>query len=62
VSAPHSLHRALSDHLPDKIAETVKELETLFGERDFAAAKGAAIRLRYLTGIRRAAKRWLDNH
>lgn len=48
--------------MPDKIAETVKELETLFGERDFAAAKGAAIRLRYLTGIRRAAKRWLDNH
>jgi molecular chaperone HscB len=50
------------DHLLDKISETVKGLETLFSERDFAAAKGVAIRLRYLTGIRRAARRWLDNH
>ncbi|KAF6766021.1 hypothetical protein DFP72DRAFT_1057215 [Ephemerocybe angulata] len=54
--------RALLEENEDKISATVKELESLFKDRDYASAKAATIRLRYLQGIHRAAKRWLDNH
>jgi len=46
----------------DKIAEVLAELERLIGGSSWGEAKAAAIRLKYLQGIQRAAKRWLDNH
>ncbi|KAG5728766.1 Co-chaperone protein hscB [Termitomyces sp. T112] len=44
-----------------EIRETIQELENLFGRAQWEDAKSAAIRLRYLEGIERAAKRWLDD-
>lgn len=46
----------------EKINETVHQLEKLVGQKDWVSVKAAAIRLRYLEGIARAAKKWLDNH
>ncbi|KAF9453819.1 Co-chaperone Hsc20 [Macrolepiota fuliginosa MF-IS2] len=45
-----------------KINETVHQLEKLVGQKDWTGVKAAAIRLRYLEGIARAAKKWLGNH
>lgn len=46
----------------EKLNETVYQIEKLVGQKDWAGVKAAAIRLRYLEGIARAAKTWLDNH
>ncbi|EAU92996.2 hypothetical protein CC1G_06716 [Coprinopsis cinerea okayama7 len=53
---------AIFEENTGRVAETIKELEKLVEEEDWPAAKLGAIRLRYLQGIQRAAKRWLDNH
>ncbi|KAG6890400.1 hypothetical protein C0995_008754 [Termitomyces sp. Mi166 len=57
--------RAQVENLVEKnaseIQETTQELEKLFGRAQWEDAKSAAIRLRYLEGIERAAKTWLDN-
>ncbi|KAK2461913.1 hypothetical protein APHAL10511_006376 [Amanita phalloides] len=45
-----------------RIKGTVAEIERLAGERDWIGVKEAAIRLRYLEGVRRAVNAWLDNH
>ncbi|KAG6851056.1 hypothetical protein H0H93_002948 [Arthromyces matolae] len=45
----------------DDIKGTVKELEMLIGSGQWEEAKSAAVRLRYLEGIERAAKKWIDN-
>lgn len=45
-----------------EISQTIKELENLVKEEGWAAAKSGAIRLRYLLGIEKAAKKWLDSH
>lgn len=47
-------------HGPAKMQETVKELEALVGQEQWERVKEAAVRLRYLEGIDRAAKRWSD--
>ncbi|KXN90027.1 hypothetical protein AN958_05032 [Leucoagaricus sp. SymC.cos] len=46
----------------ERINETVHQLDRLVGQKDWAGVKATAIRLRYLEGIARAAKMWLDNH
>ncbi|RDB28426.1 Iron-sulfur cluster co-chaperone protein HscB, mitochondrial [Hypsizygus marmoreus] len=46
----------------DGIKSTIDELEGLIGKMQWEDAKSAAVRLRYLEGIERAAKKWLDNH
>ncbi|KAG6842205.1 hypothetical protein C0991_000175 [Blastosporella zonata] len=43
------------------IKATIDELEGLIGRGEWEDAKSAAIRLRYLEGIERAAKKWMDN-
>ena len=45
-----------------EISQTIKELVNLVKEKEWAAAKSGAIRLRYLLGIEKAAKKWLDSH
>ncbi|KAF8898737.1 hypothetical protein BD779DRAFT_1485310 [Infundibulicybe gibba] len=45
-----------------KMEKTLQELETFVAEQNWASVKAAAIRLRYLEGIDRATKKWLDNH
>jgi hypothetical protein len=47
---------------PAKIQHTVAELEALVGREQWENVKDAAVRLRYLEGIDRAAKKWMDNH
>ncbi|KAF8640373.1 hypothetical protein AX17_000044 [Amanita inopinata Kibby_2008] len=44
------------------IQETVGEIERLVGQQDWEGVKAATIRLRYLEGIERAAKRWMESH
>ncbi|KAG6890072.1 hypothetical protein C0992_003170 [Termitomyces sp. T32_za158] len=51
----------LAEKNTNEIQATVQELEKLFGRAQWEDAKYAAIRLRYLEGIERAAKKWLDN-
>jgi len=46
----------------EKLNGTVHQIEKLVGQKDWAGVKAAAIRLRYLEGIARAAKTWLDDH
>jgi molecular chaperone HscB len=48
--------------VPAKIQHTVTELEALVGREQWESVKDAAVRLRYLEGIDRAAKKWMDNH
>ncbi|KAH6917371.1 hypothetical protein BKA70DRAFT_1252010 [Coprinopsis sp. MPI-PUGE-AT-0042] len=45
-----------------EISQTISELESLVQGKEWNAAKSGAIRLRYLLGIEKAAKKWLDNH
>ncbi|TFK41153.1 hypothetical protein BDQ12DRAFT_646959 [Crucibulum laeve] len=45
-----------------RMKQTVKEIESLVEKHSWSELKAAAIRLRYLEGIERAAKQWLDNH
>ncbi|KAG5647994.1 hypothetical protein DXG03_007028 [Asterophora parasitica] len=45
-----------------EIQNTVKELEDTVGKARWEDVKSAAVRLRYLQGIERAAKKWLDNN
>ncbi|KAG6911959.1 hypothetical protein DXG01_000207 [Tephrocybe rancida] len=45
-----------------QIKGTIEELKGLIGRAQWEDAKSAAIRLRYLEGIERAAKKWLDNN
>ncbi|KAF8745576.1 hypothetical protein AX14_006897 [Amanita brunnescens Koide BX004] len=52
---------ALAEKNDERINDTVAEIERLVGERDWARVKEVAIRLRYLEGIHRAVKKWLDN-
>ncbi|PFH54479.1 hypothetical protein AMATHDRAFT_57 [Amanita thiersii Skay4041] len=51
----------LADKNEVHIKETISETERLVGEEDWKGVKEVAIRLRYLEGIRRAAKEWMDN-
>lgn len=51
---------SLIDENRAKMQETVKELEALVGQEQWERVKEAAVRLRYLEGIDRAAKRWSD--
>ncbi|CCM07096.1 uncharacterized protein FIBRA_09423 [Fibroporia radiculosa] len=41
-----------------KLEETVQEIEQLVGEKDWAAVKSAAVKLKYLQGIEQAAAAW----
>lgn len=50
-----------SDINTERIRDTVAEIERLVAERDWIRMKEAAIRLRYLEGIRRAVNKWRDN-
>ncbi|KAF8168094.1 hypothetical protein B0H34DRAFT_645051 [Crassisporium funariophilum] len=44
------------------IESTVEELGSLIEKQEWPKVKSVAIRLRYLEGIDRAAKLWMDNH
>ncbi|KAF8629697.1 hypothetical protein AX15_003317 [Amanita polypyramis BW_CC] len=52
----------LAEDNDTQINKTVMEIEKLTGKRDWIGVKETAIRLRYLEGIRKAARKWLDNH
>jgi len=54
--------QSLIDENRAKIQNTVAELETLVGQEKWENVKIAAVRLRYLEGIDRAAKEWMENH
>ena len=41
---------------------TVDELEVLVGQEKWEGVKAAAVRLRYLEGIDKAARKWMENH
>lgn len=43
------------------IEDVIKELSSDIEQREWKKTKAAAIRLRYLEGIERAAKKWMDN-
>lgn len=43
-----------------RMNKTIKELESLTENKNWADLKAAAIRLRYLEGIERAAKQYID--
>ena len=43
------------------IEDAIIELSSDIERREWKKTKAAAIRLRYLEGIERAAKKWLDN-
>ncbi|KAL9716249.1 molecular chaperone [Leucoagaricus gongylophorus] len=51
----------LMEENDEKLNETVHQIEKLVGQKDWVGVKTAAIRLRYLEGIARAAKKWLDS-
>jgi molecular chaperone HscB len=53
------LFQALSS---ENITRTIAELTSLIEKRDWPRVKSATIRLRYLQGIDRAAKNWIDNN
>ena len=44
------------------IEDTINELSLEIERQEWKKTKAAAIRLRYLEGIERAAKQWMDNH
>jgi molecular chaperone HscB len=44
-----------------RMKETIAEIERLVERRNWPGVKEAAIRLRYLEGIQRAGKKWIDN-
>jgi len=54
---PVSAYSSLSEN----ITRTIGELTSLIEKREWALVKSATIRLRYLQGIDRAAKKWIDN-
>ena len=41
-----------------KLQETIGEIETLVGQKDWLAAQTAAVKLKYLKGIETAAAAW----
>jgi molecular chaperone HscB len=43
------------------IEDAIIELSSDIERREWKKTKAAAIRLRYLEGIERAAKKWMDN-
>lgn len=43
------------------IDDAINELSSDIERREWKKTKAAAIRLRYLEGIERAAKKWMDN-
>ena len=43
------------------IEDAINELSSDIERREWKKTKAAAIRLRYLEGIERAAKKWMDN-
>ncbi|CAA7265797.1 unnamed protein product [Cyclocybe aegerita] len=46
----------------ENIRETIQTISSLVSEEKWLDVKAAAIRLRYLQGIDRAAKQWMDTH
>ena len=44
------------------IENTINELSSDIERQEWKKAKSAAIRLRYLEGMERAAKKWMDNN
>jgi HSCB C-terminal oligomerisation domain len=44
------------------IEDTINELSSDIERREWKKTKATAIRLRYLEGIERAAKKWIDNN
>ncbi|KAF9056163.1 HSCB C-terminal oligomerization domain-containing protein [Panaeolus papilionaceus] len=52
---------ALIEENTQHIESTIKDLTRLISEENWEETKAAAIRLRYLEGIEKAAKRWLEN-
>ncbi|KIM48198.1 hypothetical protein M413DRAFT_439917 [Hebeloma cylindrosporum] len=53
---------ALIESNQENITRTIGELTSLIERRDWPSVKSATIRLRYLQGIDRAAKQWIDNN
>ena len=45
-----------------EMQNTVDELEALVGQEKWEGVKVAAVRLRYLEGIDKAARKWMENH
>ncbi|KAF8909025.1 hypothetical protein CPB84DRAFT_1665967, partial [Gymnopilus junonius] len=45
-----------------KIETTIQDLTLLIEQHDWQQVKAAAIRLRYLQGIQRAAGKWMEEH
>jgi molecular chaperone HscB len=45
----------------DDIEDTINEVSSEIERQEWKKAKSAAIKLRYLEGIERAAQKWLDN-
>ena len=43
------------------IEDAINELSSDIGRQEWKKTKATAIRLRYLEGIERAAKKWMDN-
>lgn len=43
------------------IEDAINELSSDIERQEWTKTKAAAIRLRYLEGIERAAKKWMDN-
>ncbi|KAF8973927.1 hypothetical protein BDZ97DRAFT_1648348 [Flammula alnicola] len=52
----------LVDSNQQDIKRTIDEITKLVEQQDWPQVKSATIRLRYLDGIHRAAKRWMDNN
>ena len=46
----------------ENITRTIGQLTSLIEKREWSLVKSATIRLRYLQGIDRAAKQWIDNN
>jgi len=44
------------------MVDVLKTLENLIGKKQWEDVKFVAVKLRYLQGIERAAKQWLDSH
>jgi molecular chaperone HscB len=42
----------------DEILQTCRNIEKFIGEQDWEKAKTATVRLKYLDGIKRAAREW----
>ncbi|PPQ80801.1 hypothetical protein CVT25_001926 [Psilocybe cyanescens] len=52
----------LKDANEEDTKEVIAEVDSLISEQKWQEAKAAAIKLRYLQGIERAIKRWLDQN